>query len=208
MTGGLREKKQAQTKRAIYDAAMRLFAEQGFQETSVDQIAAAAEVSRATFFNYFGSKDGVLHHYSELLVKHLEKVVEESKSQSSPLARIRRFLDGWLEHIAEHELEARQVYLNSFANPGGLLNQSPSRRGLFAAFHEMVREGQAQREIRSDLTSRHLAGLILSVYQMVILSFLLGGESLGELAESAWRFVLHGATAQTDTSPGLTGAAT
>lgn len=206
MSGGLRERKRAQTKRAIYDAAMRLFAEQGFQKTSIDQIVAAAEVSRATFFNYFGSKEGVLHHYSELLVAHLEAVVEESKSQPSPLARIRRFLDGWLEHIAEHQLEARQVYLNSFANPGGLLNQTPSRRGLFAVVHEMVGEGQALREIRSDLTSRHLTGLILSVYQMVVLSFLLGGESLAELAESAWRFVLHGVTLRTDASLGSAAA--
>lgn len=144
----------------------------------------------------------MLHHYSELLVDPLRKVVEESARLPSPLARIRRFLDGWLEYTGANQLEARQVYLNSFANPGALLDQTPSRRGLFAAVDGMVEEGQAKGELRSDLTSRHLTGLILSVYPMVILSFLLGAEPLEEVAESAWRFVLHGAAPRTDISPG------
>jgi AcrR family transcriptional regulator len=54
---GLRELKKARTRATIQEHAMRLFREQGYSATTVDQIAAAAEVSPATFFRYFPTKE-------------------------------------------------------------------------------------------------------------------------------------------------------
>ena len=57
---GLRERKKAKTRAAIRAHGMRLFAEQGYAATTVDQIAEAAEVSQSTFFRYFPTKEDLV----------------------------------------------------------------------------------------------------------------------------------------------------
>jgi AcrR family transcriptional regulator len=57
---GLRERKRRQTRQRIAEAALRLFLKQGYETTTLDDIAAAADISRRTVFHYFDSKDAIL----------------------------------------------------------------------------------------------------------------------------------------------------
>lgn len=57
---GLRERKKARTRAELQRHALRLFRDRGYAATTVDDIAAAAEVSRSTFFRYYPSKEAVV----------------------------------------------------------------------------------------------------------------------------------------------------
>ena len=58
--GGLRERKKLKTRESIQRTALRLFEKQGYEETTIEEIAAAAEISPSTFFNYFPTKEDVV----------------------------------------------------------------------------------------------------------------------------------------------------
>ncbi len=84
---GLRERKKARTRAAIREHALRLFREQGYDATTVEQIADAAEVSPSTFFRYFPTKeDVVLQDDMDLL--WLE-AVRAQPAHLSPVAALR-----------------------------------------------------------------------------------------------------------------------
>jgi len=84
---GLRERKKAKTRAAIREHAMRLFQEQGYADTTVDQIAEAAEVSPSTFFRYFPTKEDVVlsDDYDEAMVA----AFRTQPADLSPIAAIR-----------------------------------------------------------------------------------------------------------------------
>ncbi|WP_066371595.1 acyl-CoA-like ligand-binding transcription factor [Herbidospora mongoliensis] len=70
---GLRERKKEKTRRTIQEHALRLFAEQGYEATTIEQIADAAEVSPSTLFRYFPTKEDIViqDDYDPLLFDRL-----------------------------------------------------------------------------------------------------------------------------------------
>lgn len=96
MTEGmsLRERKKLQTRHRLLAAATELFAERGFDQVSVAEIAEAAEVSKMTVFNYFASKEDLVLSPMEEHVGDVARVVRDRAPGESALAAVRaQFLD-------------------------------------------------------------------------------------------------------------------
>ena len=111
---GLRERKKQATRVAIRDAAMRLFDEQGFTATTIDQIATAAEVSRATVLNYFATKEDIVFGDAPAAMEHLRATLEERPADQGTIEAFRVWLlalaelGGWIEPelVLQHRLAA------------------------------------------------------------------------------------------------------
>src|SRR5947209_10773513 len=88
---GLRERKKLMTRALIQKEAIRLFLERGFEATTIEEIAEAAEISPSTFFNYFPTKEDVVLYdrYDPMIVSLIEAAPPgETLSQT-----IRRAID-------------------------------------------------------------------------------------------------------------------
>ncbi|WP_405629826.1 TetR family transcriptional regulator [Streptomyces sp. NBC_00016] len=92
----LRERKKQRTRDALLRAAVELFTSQGYDGTTVDEIAAAVDVSQRTFFRYFAGKDEAALALVEMTVERFVEAVRARPPHEPPLEALRQaVLDGW-----------------------------------------------------------------------------------------------------------------
>ena len=157
---GLRERKKLRTKAAIQKEAMRLFLEKGFEETTVEDIAEAVEISPSTFFNYFPSKEDVV--FEDELDPLLLSAFDAQPAGTNPIAALRAALRQVFGHLtAEQEKMVRQRTQ--------LMVSTPELRGAmlsrFADLVDQIAEMLAHRVGRKadDFVVHNMAGAILGV---------------------------------------------
>jgi len=163
---GLRERKKARTRASIREHALRLFREQGYQATTVEQIAAAAEVSPSTFFRYFPTKEDVV--LQDDMDTRMIEALEQQPPGLGPLGAVRA--------------ATRQVLASYTAADLAVLRETtrltmivPEVRARaldeFARTIEVVAEAVAKRAGRpaDDLAVRTMAGAIVGVIMSITL---------------------------------------
>lgn len=159
-TAGLRERKKARTRAAIRQNALRLFRDQGYAATTVEQIAEAAEVSPSTFFRYFPTKeDVVLRDDIDILAV---AAFEAQPPGLSPITALRRAVGAAFAGLSAAELaELRETTALTLAVP------DLRARALDEVTSAMqkIAEVMARRAGRDpgDFAVRNLAGAIVGV---------------------------------------------
>jgi AcrR family transcriptional regulator len=169
----LRERKKARTRASLREHALRLFREQGYQATTVEQIAAAAEVSPSTFFRYFPTKEDLVLQ-DDLDVRMMEAFARQP-AQLSPVAALRAAMrETWASYTPEEWAQIRQ---------GGELSMHvPEIRAR--AMNEFARAINALAEVLAaragrdagDIRVRALAGAVVGVMMSVFLPPEMGDE--------------------------------
>jgi AcrR family transcriptional regulator len=93
---GLRERKKQRTRDALIRAALELFTTRGYERTTVDEIAAAVDVSQRTFFRYFAGKEDAALAAQQLAMDHFVEALRARPAQEPPLEAMRRAVqEGW-----------------------------------------------------------------------------------------------------------------
>lgn len=113
---GLRERKKRRTRDALLRAALLLFIAQGYEETTVDEITDAVEVSQRTFFRYFANKEEVAFAVQDLVESHFVAALRSRPPAEGPFEAMRSaVLDAW-DTIEEaiSELVPLDLYMRSY----------------------------------------------------------------------------------------------
>src|SRR2546430_7904371 len=87
-----RQRRSAEIRERLFRAALQLFAQKGFLETTVEDITEAADVGKGTFFNYFPSKDHILLAFGEMQLGKLETAVKTARQTNEPMPEFLRSL--------------------------------------------------------------------------------------------------------------------
>lgn len=163
---GLRARKKARTRAAIRGHALALFRQQGYRQTTIEQIAAAAEVSPATFFRYFPTKEDVVlqDDFDVISVGALREVPAEL----GPVAAFRAAASVTIAAMTEADMAAIQETL-------ALTAQVPEIRArALDEFVRTVNEVAAALAARSgrdpaDIEVRTIAGAVVGVVMSAVL---------------------------------------
>jgi AcrR family transcriptional regulator len=93
---GLRERKKQRTRDALLRAALELFTSQGYEQTTVDEIAEAVDVSQRTFFRYFAGKEEAALAVQDMTEAHFVEALRGRPPGEAPLEALRRaLLESW-----------------------------------------------------------------------------------------------------------------
>ena len=109
---GLRERKKERTRAELTDAAFRLFAERGFDDTTIEDIVEQVEVSPRTFFRYFDSKEDVVIGFFDDMGLELREFLAERPSDEPPFEAVRAALGSMIdlyEERAERVMAAKRL---------------------------------------------------------------------------------------------------
>ncbi len=160
MSIGLRERKKLKTRAAIQKEALRLFLEKGYENTTIEEIAEAVEISPSTFFNYFPSKEAVV--FQDELDPVIFAAFNAQPPDVSPITALRNAMRTVFSGLPAAELatvHARTaLVLSSPELRAATLNQ-------FADLVDQFAELLSHRAGRSskDFAIRNMAGALLGV---------------------------------------------
>ncbi|MEZ5383524.1 MAG: TetR family transcriptional regulator [Microthrixaceae bacterium] len=162
--GSRREQKRRATHRAITDAAWGLFSRNGFDATTVDQIAAEAQVSQRTFFRYFDSKEAVLFGDWRQEYAEIERLVRGRPAGEEPMVALLGALLSLADYYeAQRDMMMRRAHLVATSPNVGRYQQVT----IEPAFQTMLAEALAERlgvDVETDLRP----GLYAAVGRAVI----------------------------------------
>lgn len=163
-----RERRKRELQDRILKAGTELFSEQGYEETTLEQICERADVSRRTFYNYFPSKQHLVNTLSKTHMHEQSKALLEAALAHSQdaIERLRFFFDGTannIRHYAKLERMLIRKVVQEVSFDGDAKDSGESHH-MKRLFEVIVREGQKRGDITSaydvDLLSETIAGAL------------------------------------------------
>ena len=181
----LRERKKAKTRKVLADTATELFAEQGFDHTTVEAIAEACDVSPRTFFRYFSSKEDVLFAAGDERLRQLLDAIASRPSGEAPLRSMR---EAALSLVPEYTSDRAQLITRKriIAETQSLRSRGLERQ---LGWEDAVTDALGQRITDAGpatIELRLVAGVTTATLRAALHTWLEAGGDLATLIDDAF----------------------
>jgi AcrR family transcriptional regulator len=196
---GLRERKKARLRQEIIESALRLFRARGYENTRVEDIVQALEISQPTFFRYFPTKDAVLCEVGNRGYTCItEKLKLELSSQATTAERLRRLYQEFSSEVEANRWLWRAVILSGAMDPLRSPQMQDRKQIAASLLQEILEQGQKRGEISSAFPVAHLAEFMDALYNTVVRNWMIdvpGPDELVGRVRNAVEFFLRGVQA-------------
>ena len=165
----MRQTRTKNTKGKIIAAAWKLFYEQGYENTTVEEIIRAAQTSKGSFYHYFSGKDALLSTLAYLFDEKYEELLDEmdmSMGSYEKLIYLNNELFTMIENSISIDLLARLLSTQLITR--GEKSLLDRNRLYYKLLHKIIQEGQERGELRTDVS----VGEIVKIYALCERSFL------------------------------------
>lgn len=178
--GGRRERHKKATWDKLYAAAIELFTERGYDQTSIEAITERADVARGTFFNYFDRKEDVIFAWGakrrDMLREELAKACEQGLDVVTSLENCMRAL----AKINVLEWDTTRVMLLAWVRCGRPITEEPFSSSLFA---EIVGTGIAKGEVVESVDPTVAGNMLRDSYLGILYRYVGTEKDPGTLCE-------------------------
>jgi TetR/AcrR family transcriptional regulator, cholesterol catabolism regulator len=159
---GRRDRNKQRIRERIYEAALELFAGNGYDATSVDAIADRADVARGTFFNHFPRKEDLIAEWGmrrrERLLAYLEESLPVDSGEYEH--QLERCMEA-LSQINEEQRDTTPALLHAWVQTGRPLTEEPYAAEIFA---DVVESGRARGEFAADVNAARVGNILRDGY--------------------------------------------
>ncbi|SFD84803.1 transcriptional regulator, TetR family [Actinopolyspora alba] len=167
-SSGRRERHKQRAKQRLYECALELFAKQGYDNTTVDEIAEAADVARGTFFNYFPRKEDLVSWWGQKRREGLREYMGMAESHDPDLSNFSEDVVAELEwcmealgRMNEDEWKVTPSMLMAWVRAGSPISEEPYVSGVFA---EIIRRGINRQQVKPTVDPQEIGNILRDVY--------------------------------------------
>jgi AcrR family transcriptional regulator len=202
-TSDRRRRRSVETRERLFRAALDLFAQKGFTETTVEDITEAADVGKGTFFNYFPSKDHILLAFGEMQFSKLEAAINMARKTGEPMPEFLRSLGARMTQEPTRNPAIIRALLQAY------LSTTPVRvammdlqKRMHALHSQMIQLGQERGEIRNDLPAAEIAQVFRqTIFGTLLMWSLYADATLNSRIETAFNLLWSGLAPRGNPSP-------
>jgi len=167
------------TRERIINSAKKLFADQGYQKTTIVDISRQAGLSEAALYDYFQGKEDLLLMIPDLWVSELLTDLDEQLfGIQGAINKLRKYLWWYMRRVEQSPLDAKIVYLFLKTNSNFMTTDVYSNvKQLYSYLSDIFEEGRSSGEFKKNLNSRVARDIFVGIMDHIIIRWLLKDRS-------------------------------
>jgi AcrR family transcriptional regulator len=182
----IREEKKKKTQKAIVEAAITLFNENGYESTSIEQIAKAAGIGKGTVYGYFETKKDIIKGFCDYEIEKIHwELVNNTDENATILDQMLTIYMTEFKHVTKNK-EFGRLYMREavFPNDIDLEKELEMDDKYFQLLFPIFEKGQKRGELRKDVELLHITAHFYSIYLLIISIWYAGRITTDEAPEA------------------------